>query len=198
MFCYLVRHGRDDESIRGGWSQHGLTQDGQAQARTLAAYIRKNNDSLGIRHIFTSDLRRAVQTAEPIAEALDLSVIPMPGFREVNNGALAGMKNDVAMERYPGLFWNQMEWEQKYPGGESPMGFYQRITNAWSMFQEGIQEEGENALLVTHGGVINVIRHLIRSEPYSNQKRPFPIKNGEMIVLKFENGQWIEVEHNDE
>lgn len=194
MCCYIVRHGQDDETIRGGWSQHSLTAEGRFQAQRLAEYISCNRDDLAIRHIYSSDLRRAAQTAEPIAAALDLPVIPMAAFREVNNGELAGMKNDLAQERFPGLFWNRMDWEQRYPGGESPRAFYERIKMAWDSFQKEISRKGENVLLVTHGGVINVLRHLIQHEPYSNQNRPYPMKNGEMIVLKLDDGQWTEID----
>lgn len=193
MICCIVRHGRDDETIRGGWSQHPLTEEGHIQAEKLAAYLARECEGLAIRHIYSSDLRRAMETAEPIAAALRLTVNPVADFREVNNGVLAGMKNDLANIRYPGLFWNRMAWDQRYPGGESPREFYERIKTAWDAFQKEISEKGENVLLVTHGGVINVIRHLIRQEPYSNQNHSYPMKNGEMIILKFENGGWNEI-----
>lgn len=32
MICYLVRHGQDDETVRGGWSDHPLTEAGIHQA----------------------------------------------------------------------------------------------------------------------------------------------------------------------
>ena len=77
-----------------------------------------------IKHIYSSDLPRAVQTAEPIAAALNLPIIALKQFREVNNGDLAGMKNDIANSKYPGLYWDTIEWEEHYPNGESPKEFF--------------------------------------------------------------------------
>ena len=39
MICYIVRHGKDDETVRGGWSRHSLVPEGVAQVRTLGAEI---------------------------------------------------------------------------------------------------------------------------------------------------------------
>jgi len=99
MICYLVRHGKDDDTVRGGWSQQPLTDEGKAQTDELANFVQKSN--LEIKHIYSSDLQRAMQTAQPVSDKLHLPVIPMPEFREVNNGDLAGMKNDLASKMYP-------------------------------------------------------------------------------------------------
>lgn len=159
MICYFVRHGKDDESVRGGWSQSSLTVEGFAQAEKLAQHIHGQNWE--IRNVFSSDLPRAMQTAYPVAAKLHLPIIPMPDFREVNNGDLSGMENEMAAQLYPGLYWNTLEWDQKYPGGESPHEFYKRIYKAWDSFQKKVIERSENVLLVTHGGVINVILSIV-------------------------------------
>ena len=89
MICYLVRHGKDDDTVRGGWSGQPLNDEGKAQADELASFIQRND--LGIKRIYSSDLLRAMQTAQSVADKLYLPIIPMPEFREVNNGDLAGM-----------------------------------------------------------------------------------------------------------
>lgn len=188
MICYLVRHGKDDSTVRGGWNRHPLTEEGSAQAAALADFL--GSHDFGIRHIYSSDLRRAMQTAAPVAERLDLPVIPMPAFREVNNGDLAGLKNELASRLYPGLYWNTLDWDQRYPGGESPRDFYERIRSAWKLFQKEIADRGENVLLVTHGGVINVILTLVNGEAYSNKTPPRKIRNAEWIPLAYRDGVW--------
>lgn len=193
MFCYLVRHGKDDETVRGGWSDHPLTVAGIHQAERLAKDIADMKEKLAIRYIYSSDLCRTMQTAQIIADRLRLPVKPLPQFREVNNGDLAGMKNDIAMVRYPGLFWNQMKWEQCYPGGESPSQFYERINAAWADFSKEILSENENVMLVTHGGVIHVIRTILENRPYSNSEKHRKVNHAEMIVLSYQNGAWKEI-----
>lgn len=189
MICYLVRHGKDDETVRGGWSQHLLTEEGVHQVEMLAEQIAGCMD---IRRVYSSDLQRAMQTAQIIGNRAGLPVIPLSQFRETNNGALAGMKNTVALVCYPNLFWNQLEWEQCYPGGESPKAFYERICVAWESFSKQIVAQNESVILVTHGGVIHVILSLIESRAYSNKERQRNIPHASIIALSYENGTWKE------
>lgn len=190
MICYLVRHGKDDNTVRGGWSQQPLTIEGKAQADEFASFVQRSD--LGIKRIYSSDLLRAMQTAQPVADKLHLPIIPMPEFREVNNGTLAGMKNELVNKMYPGLYWNTLDWEQRYPGGESPREFYERISTAWEAFQKMVLEQNERVLLVTHGGVINVILSIVNGEEYSNKTAMRKIRNAELIVLEYQGKGWIE------
>ena len=178
MICYLIRHGKDDDTVRGGWSQQPLTDEGKAQADELASFVQISD--LEVKHIYSSDLLRAMQTAQSVSDKLHLPIIPMQEFREVNNGDMAGMKNDLASSMYPGLYWNTLEWEQQYPGGESPKEFYERISTAWDAFQKMVLEQNENVLLVTHGGVINVILSDVNGENYSNKTSIRKIRNAEL------------------
>ena len=186
MICYLVRHGKDDETVRGGWSHYPLTEEGIRQAEKLAVC------NWNIKHIYSSDLQRALQTARIIAQKTGLSVTELPQLREVNNGVLAGMKNTTALEQYPGLFWNQLGWEQSYPDGESPKAFYERICTAWETFSQEIIAKNENVMLVTHGGVIHVILSLIEGRVYSNKEKQRNIPHASVVALSYENGGWKE------
>ena len=190
MICYLVRHGKDDGTVRGGWSQQPLTNEGKAQADELASFVQGSD--LAIKHIYSSDLLRAIQTAQSVADKLHLPIIQMPEFREVNNGDLAGMDNELASKMYPGLYWNTLGWEQRYPGGESPREFYERISTAWDAFQKMALNRNENVLLVTHGGVINVVLSIVNGEKYSNETIMRKIRNVELIALEYQGKGWKE------
>ena len=190
MILYLVRHGQDDATVRGGWSDSPLTAEGILQAQALRDEILLRKDKLAIRRILSSDLPRALETAQPTSEALNLPIEPYPQFREVNNGELAGMKNDLALVRYPGLFWNTLEWNECYPGGESPKEFKERIENAWNHLAEELIQRNENTLLFTHSGVIHVIRHLIRETAYSNKDKQFSVPHARLIPVVFSDGAW--------
>ncbi len=190
MICCLIRHGKDDPSLRGGWSQQPLTEEGLRQAQVLAESMLKKQPALQIRQIYSSDLPRALQTAQTLAEALKLPLHTLAAFREANNGALAGLKHELAEQLYPGLYWNTLKWDEKYPGGESPQEFYERISSAWQQFQQNLRE---NTALVTHSGVIHVILSLISGIPYSNTGHFRPIKHTELILLETHNGHWKEI-----
>ncbi|MBQ9227297.1 MAG: histidine phosphatase family protein [Eubacterium sp.] len=128
MTIYLVRHGADDNTKRGGWSNHPLTEEGLKQSEELARKLKDCNCNADI--IYSSDLLRAKQTTEILAQHLNLEVEYDAELREVDNGDLAGMDNELADKLYPNLYWRKLEWKQHYPNGESPKEFYERIKSA--------------------------------------------------------------------
>lgn len=171
MKIYIVRHGQDDDSVRGGWSNVPLTDLGVKQSVDLANEIFSNLDVYNIGMIISSDIIRAKQTAAIIADRLGLSVESNPEFREVNNGDLAGLDNHIAEDKYPNLYWRKLDWEEHYPNGESPKEFYERINNAWSDLKKSLIDYDKNTLLVTHGGVINIIKCITDGTEYSNKQK---------------------------
>ena len=182
MICHLVRHGQDDDSVRGGWGDTSLTAEGISQVVRLGERF-ASLAGAPIGCIYTSDLRRARQTADILSEYLSIPVVELSEFRETNNGVLAGMKNDVADKQYPGLYWSTFEWDEHYPGGESPHDFFNRISKAWINFKSQVRNLNFDVILVTHGGVLNVIQSIENNVQYSNRVNPYPVANGEMVSL---------------
>lgn len=179
MIIYLVRHGADDNSKRGGWSNQPLTDEGLKQSEELARKLKDCNCNADI--IYSSDLLRAKQTAEILAKNLNLKIEYISDFREVNNGDLAGMDNAIAGELYPNLYWRKLEWGQHYPNGESPKAFYERVKTAWEKL---ISSNLKSVILVTHGGVINVIMHLVNGVEYSNKSSAYKIGTSDYIKIE--------------
>jgi len=175
----LIRHGADDDTRLGGWSNAGLSPLGFEQVEKAGETIVQG--SFDIRQIISSDLPRARETAEIIANKLGLPVVYVNAFRETNNGDLAGIKIEEAKERYPGLFWRSLEWDQPYPNGESPNHFFSRIRNAWQDFKQAQSAKPGNTLLVTHGGVIDVILCLENGKPYTNRRVTYRIAHAEIV-----------------
>lgn len=100
MKIFFVRHGKDDETFRGGWSSHGLVPEGVEQAKQLANYFGEKKEEYGITGIVSSDLPRAKETADILASELDLPVVTDERLREADNGSLAGMANAEALEKF--------------------------------------------------------------------------------------------------
>lgn len=117
----------DDENYRGGWSSLGLVSEGVEQAKQLGIYLKEKNAKFDIRKIVSSDLHRAKETADILAKELKLMVITDARLREADNGELAGMRNEEALKKYPGLFWGTLKADECYPKGESPNQFFARI-----------------------------------------------------------------------
>lgn len=175
---YLMRHGADPANCYGGWSSYGLTDEGKKQVHLAKSHLINK----GIKQIYASDLPRAKETAEIVAEELKLPIIYLPQFRETNNGLLAGMPKAEASAKYPGLYWSALDWTKTYPAGESPEQFYHRIKDAWHEFKK--QVENDDVLLVSHGGVIDVILCLESEIPYTNKETHFKISYAGIVSIE--------------
>lgn len=174
---YLMRHGADPSDRYGGWSTHGLTEKGRNQVHNAKSKLCNK----GIKQIYSSDLVRAKETAEIVANELSLEITYLPQFRESNNGLLAGMLKTEAVEKYPGIYWNALDWTQTWPEGESPRQFFHRIQSAWYEFKNQVGED--NVLLVSHGGVMNIILCLENGIPYTNKETHFQIQDAEIVCI---------------
>ena len=178
---YLMRHGEDDNTRLGGWSNAGLSNTGIEQVKNSTEKLIMGN--YNISQIFSSDLPRAKETAEIIADRLNIEVRFICEFREINNGNLAGMLKEQAKIKYPGIHYSALEWEQAYPNGESPKLFYERIIAAWNDFKDHTANSNGNTLLVTHGGVINAILCCENGEKYTNKYVKYSIGNAEITEV---------------
>ena len=104
---WLVRHGQTDWNVSGrfqGQTDIPLNLTGLAQARALASLLAAQSNgqrNLVFSAIYSSDLSRAYQTAQFLAEALGLPVQKHPGLREVGLGEWEGQTRDFVHARYP-------------------------------------------------------------------------------------------------
>ncbi len=183
MKFIFIRHGMDDGKYRGGWSDQDIISDGKEQAHKLAKYLEENKESLNINKFVVSDLKRAITTANIANEFLDLPVELEPELREMNNGDLAGMLNDDALVKYPGLFFNTLEMNEKYPNGESPIDFYNRIKDWFYQAIETYKDVDGNIAFITHSGVINIIYYIVKGLNWSNKEKSFKIGNCSIHIL---------------
>ena len=185
MRVYLVRHGKDDDAVRGGWSDQGLAELGREQVVQLAEKLRAGSIRVG--RIYSSDLRRAKETAGILSEALGCPVEYLAAFRETNNGDLAGMKNELAERKYPGLYWSSLAYDEPYPNGESPKAFFERIQMAWDAFKnDRLKQDNADVMLVTHAGVIEAILCIENGLEFSNQEKYFRIPHAALIPVEIE------------
>ncbi len=184
---YFVRHARDDSRYRGGWSFRPLIREGDIQADELAQKF-ANTDDFNIKTIISSDLPRAMQTAKPTAKALGLPILQLRGWRETNNGKLAGMLNTEAIRRYPGMFWSALEMDEHYPRGESPREFFGRIEQEFYLLKKNVLDAvyESNTLVFTHSGVINAVYSMIKGLPWSNKTRSFDIPYTSVHIFNVE------------
>ena len=186
MKLIFVRHGKDDERYRGGWSSLDLIPEGVEQAKQLAKHLKDNNQNYQIAHIISSDLTRTLTTANIISCELCLPIQKEYQIREINNGDLAGILNDTALKQYPGLFFSSLEMHEAYPNGESPNDFYLRIKKWFLCLTSKYRNVKGNILVVTHGGVINVVYYLAKGIEWDNKGRVFKAGNCSVHILNMD------------
>lgn len=200
MVIYLVRHGKDYEDYRGGWSNLGLIQEGINQSKKLAEHLYDNKDKYNINALISSDLKRTVETVNEICLKLNMPVKLCEEWREINNGVLAGMLNTEALEKYPGLYFNTLQMDEQYPSGESPIEFYCRIKDAYKKLCDKIinGEIGPNVVLVTHGGVIEIIYYIINGLEWTNKSDKLSkTSNTGIHKIKYISGKWNIIDSNN-
>ena len=82
--------------------------------------------------------------------------------------------------------FSSLEMDEAYPNGESPKDFYRRIKRWFLEFTANHRDVKGNVLVVTHGGVINVIYHLVKGIEWNNKSRVFKAGNCSIHVLNMD------------
>ena len=183
MNILFVRHGKDSDQHRGGWSQLDLLPEGKREAKMLADYLVQHKEDYHFTKMITSDLKRAETTATILAEVLQLPLEKESSLRETNNGDLAGMLNSEADQKFPRLYFRSLAMDEHYPNGESPREFYQRIKTWFQRFLQENDDSDETQIVVTHGGVINIIYHLVNQIEWTNKSNLFHVKHFSISLL---------------
>lgn len=167
----FIRPGETEWNKQGLWQGHvmiPLNEHGRAQSERLAKFIR----NIGLDALYSSDLRRAMDTAEIIAEKAGLSVTYDKRLRERHMGEWQGLTiNDI-------IAWYPKEYEalraDRYnfvvPGGESRKQVYERVR---ACFDEDVASEGTTIGLVSHTTAIKTLLDVLvaGSDPYDMKFR---------------------------
>ena len=191
----LVRHGESTwnrEHRIQGQLDPPLSEHGRRQAQLLAQRLATwRPDAL-----YASDLKRALETAEPVAHATGVAVQPMVELREIFLGEWEGLKTAELAERFPEAWagWTvEPNWDL-VPGGESAVDFEQRVGAALDAAME--RHAHGTAIVVTHGGVIQIALHRIIGRG-STGLFPFRISNASISIIERRDGRLIIAAVND-
>ena len=156
----LFRHGQTDWNVEGkrqGWNDEAdLTSLGELQSLAIADVI----PTLGIKTLYCSDLRRALDTLNiwKKAGALEgVTVIYDDRLRERNFGIFEG-KTELEITRYWSSYHHPQvlsvdKWNQKIPEGESYSDFYARVNDWHKTVQTRNPDGSENVVgVLAHEG----------------------------------------------
>jgi len=161
----LVRHGETLlQSSARYWGQTDveLSALGLKQSERLRDLLTTHR----IDTIYSSDLRRALVTAQIIASKHRTESISYPELREINFGKLEGLTFTEISQRYPEITqsWVERRPKLKYPGGESLSEFIQRTSSFASRLTTPAPEQ--TILIVAHSGSLRlIICRLLDIEP---------------------------------
>lgn len=164
---YMVRHGETEWNAAHrmqGWSDIPLNERGRAQAAAAAKALA----SIPFHGIYTSPLKRSVETAEIIRGERPIPLIPEKGLIEINLGRWDGHTPDEMDVLYPGQydFWRSNPGDVRIDGGET---FAMVQDRAWKAFLRIIEKEkGHTVLLVSHMGCLSTILFRIAGYPLND------------------------------
>jgi len=160
---FLLRHGESEGNRARTFGGHGptpLTEAGHAQARAAARRLLAVGpfDAL-----YASDLPRAVQTAQPFADATGLSLTLTPALRERSVGVFTNLSFEDAEARYPDHYAALVRRDPLAcpPGGETTS---ECRTRAARYIDDAIgRVSNGRVLFVSHAHTINLaLRHLLQ------------------------------------
>jgi 2,3-bisphosphoglycerate-dependent phosphoglycerate mutase len=176
---WLIRHGESTWNVRGLAQGHcdeaRLTARGERQAWELATEL----STQPIKTLYASDLRRALETAAPLAEVLGLAVNLDARLRERCLGVLEGTASAAISPEVTGLRSQRVADPDARPdGGESVRDLYER---AASFADElATRDHPGDVAVVAHGGtlrVLNAYLHGIAVERMAWE----PLENGRIL-----------------
>jgi 2,3-bisphosphoglycerate-dependent phosphoglycerate mutase len=150
---YLIRHGQSAGNAEGRFGGHSatpLSELGLRQADLTAQLLVKEK----IAAIYSSDLLRAIQTAEPLAKLLEQEIITTSEFRERHVGVLEGLTFDEAKNQYPSDYYALVNRKIGHviTNGES----YRQLLNRTNKALRKILREyrGQKVVIFSHTGAI--------------------------------------------
>lgn len=191
----LVRHGEstwNQERRIQGQLDPPLSERGREQASLLAGRFAGHQ----VTAFYTSDLRRARETAAPIERALEMPAAPLPSLREIALGEWEGKTREELMDGYPDLWaaWTrEPDWDL-VPRGEGTVNFERRVRQATRRLLE--EHPGGEVVCVTHGGVIQAALAAVTGGK-ARGIFPFVINNASLTVLQQRDTRTVALTVND-
>lgn len=147
----IIRHGYSQfnkEHRYTGQADVPLDELGVWQAKRTAKYVLAN---YRIDSIYSSDLCRAIDTAKPVAEALDLPIHQEKELREIYFGRWQGRPAEEVRQDPEYQLW-EAGGESDCGAWESKAALRERVKAVFAEIAE--ENEGKTVLIATHGGVV--------------------------------------------
>lgn len=186
LLC-LVRHGETEWNAAGrlqGRTDVPLSGRGRIQARAVARELvrRAGNCARPWVAVYTSPLRRALDTARCIGEALDLDPVVRLGLVERSFGILEGRTWEELARDFPD--WRERPWQ--VPGLEGESELRSRAAGALLAIAEA--HRGGRVVVVSHGAFLNAFLFIASGGDVGSGKTR--LENGAISVVVRQEGLW--------
>jgi len=190
----LTRHGETEWNVAEifrGRIDIELNETGRKQAQLLAEYL----SHLKLEAIYSSPLKRALKTAEIIADHHRLGVEIAPGLIDFNYGEWQGQPHQEVKDKYKGLYaqWINRPDQVKIPAGESLDDVRER---ALEVINKVVARYKGTVALVSHRVVNKVLICALLgldNSHFWNVKQD----TGGITTFSYEKEQFILTEHNN-
>lgn len=167
----LIRHGEtawNTERRLQGHTDIPLNARGEVQARQMAQALK--NADLAFDVLYTSDLKRASDTANALVELFGVVASVDSALRERHFGALQGLSISEAPLLRPDIWQAHIsrDLDHELEGGESIQQFALRVQNILDRIQQ--RHQGETVLLVSHGGTLDMMYRIASKQALDTQR----------------------------
>jgi phosphoserine phosphatase len=176
----LARHGETDWNREDRFQGHAdppLNRTGRAQAVDLSVALMAEE----LAAVYSSPLRRALETAEVVAASHGLEPVPVDDLREVDVGSWSGLTRAEVEDRFPEQFRRWLDYGQGWEDGETYEEMGRRAVEA--LLRLAAAHEGERVLAVTHGGPIRAAFAFADGTTHAEARRLGP-RIGNTFVAK--------------
>jgi broad specificity phosphatase PhoE len=183
----LVRHGEtswnQQRRIQGGSTETLLSEIGKKQVKNLGLALKAEP----VTAIYSSPLKRALDTANAISRHHKLKVQIEPELRELEVGDFEGISVETLTTDFSHFLvhWREGQGSEQLPGGESLVDLQGR---SWGIVQRivALQHEGTVVIVSHYFAIVTIICAALGLPP--NGIRRFRVNVGSMTVLDFKNG----------
>ncbi len=184
----VVRHGETAWNAQGRIQGHldsPLNEEGLAQALLVGDCLTRESLS----HLYSSDLGRALQTAQPIADRSGRPVRTDTRLRERDLGVFQGLTGAECERRFPEHYarFRSRDPDHVMPEGESARHVYERVSEVFAALAR--EHIGTRLVVVTHGGVLDALYRFVQSVPLE-RPRDFPIFNASLNTVRCTDARW--------
>lgn len=176
-----------------GWTDSNITEKGHLQAKRVAERLK----SMEVDVIYSSSLKRTMQTASYISEALNLPIIVSDKMKEINGGDWEDVPWIELQKRWPDEYevWENRPYEHRMPNGESMAEFQKRLLDEVRRIIR--ENEGRNVLIVTHGTAIRAMLCHFRECTLEEMINVAWCDNTAITIIDYEDGRFTTVVEGD-